>query len=163
MARNVDALFVPFAHDQIYSLHRFTKRLYLSVYMWIYVCISIYIKHDVSLYFLKSRIIAVPANVFCWLYPTMDKVYLILSWIHNSHDYLDCFMVPTVSHSPSSACTYIPRLPHGSDCFTVSSFCAYTHLGSRGHFGILMLLLSLKCFINNKHQGNSLSMLDHWL
>ena len=26
--------------------------------------------------------------------------------IHKSHDYLDCFTVPTVSQSPSSACTY---------------------------------------------------------
>ena len=38
-------------------------------------------KHDVSLCFLESRIIAVSANVFCWLYPTINKVYLILSYL----------------------------------------------------------------------------------
>ena len=37
-------------------------------------------KHDVSLCFLESRIIAVSANVFCGLYPTINKVYLILSY-----------------------------------------------------------------------------------
>ena len=38
-------------------------------------------KHDVSLCFLESRIIVVSANVFCWLYPTINKVYLILSYL----------------------------------------------------------------------------------
>ena len=38
-------------------------------------------KHDVSLCFLESRIIAVSANVFCLLYPTINKVYLILSYL----------------------------------------------------------------------------------
>ena len=38
--------------------------------------------------------------------------------------------------SPSSACIYIPRLFHSPDCFTVSTLCAYTHLGSRGYFRV---------------------------
>ena len=38
-------------------------------------------KNDVSLCFLESRIIAVSASVFCWLYPTINKVYLILSYL----------------------------------------------------------------------------------
>ena len=36
----------------------------------------------------------------------------------------------------SSACIYIPRLFHGPDCFTVSTLCTYTDLGSRGYFGV---------------------------
>ena len=44
-------------------------------------------KHDVSLCFLESRIIAVSANVFCWLYPTINKVYLILSYLILSMQY----------------------------------------------------------------------------
>ena len=42
-------------------------------------------KHDVSLCFLESRIIAASANVFCWLYPTINKVYLIWSYLILSH------------------------------------------------------------------------------
>ena len=53
---------------------------------------------------------------------------------HNSHDYLDCFTVPIVSQSPSSTRTYIQRLLH--NCFTVSTLCKYTDLGSRGYFGV---------------------------
>ena len=33
-----------------------------------------------SLYVIYSRTIASIANVFCWLYPTLNKVYLILSF-----------------------------------------------------------------------------------
>ena len=32
--------------------------------------------------------------------------------------------------------TYIPRLLHGPDCFTVSTLCTYTDLGSQGYLGI---------------------------
>ena len=35
-----------------------------------------------------------------------------------------------------SACTYIPWLFHSPDCFTVSTLCAYTDIGSRGYSGI---------------------------
>ena len=54
-------------------------------------------KYDVSLCFLKSRIIAVSANVFCWFYPTINKVYFILSYLifvsssqlrHNEPDFV---------------------------------------------------------------------------
>ena len=48
----------------------------------------------------------------------------------------DCFMGLTVSWSPSSACTYKPRLFHSPDSFTVSTLCTYNDLGSRGDFGV---------------------------
>ena len=51
-------------------------------------------------------------------------------------EYLDCFTGPTVSWSPSSLHTYIPRLFHGPDCFTVSTHCTYSDLGNRGYFGV---------------------------
>ena len=41
-----------------------------------------------------------------------------------------------VSGSPFSAGTYIPRLFHGPDCFTVSTLCTYTDLVSRGYYGV---------------------------
>ena len=47
---------------------------------------------------------------------------------NDSHHYLDCFMLPTVSQSPSSACIYIPRPLQGHNCFTVSSHCMYTDI-----------------------------------
>ena len=50
--------------------------------------------------------------------------------------YLDRFMVLNVSQSPSSAHTYLPRSHHCPDCFTVSTLCMYTGLGSRGYFCI---------------------------
>ena len=53
-----------------------------------------------------------------------------------SHEYLDCFTDLTVSWVPSSAHTCIPRLFHGSNCFTVSTCCTYTDLGSWGYFGV---------------------------
>ena len=59
-----------------------------------------------------------------------------LKKVHDSHDYVDCFTVLTVSQSPSSAHTYIPRLLHSPVCFTVSTLCIYTDLGSRGYLGI---------------------------
>ena len=42
----------------------------------------------------------------------------------------------TVSCFPSSAHTYRPRLFHGPDCFTVSTRCTYSDLGSRGYFSV---------------------------
>ena len=42
----------------------------------------------------------------------------------------------TISWSPSSACIYVPRLFDGPDCFTVSTLCTYTDLGTRGYFGV---------------------------
>ena len=42
----------------------------------------------------------------------------------------------TVSWSPSSVRTYIIRLFHGPECFTVSTLCTYTDLGSRGYFSV---------------------------
>ena len=54
--------------------------------------------------------------------------------IHNSHDYLYSFMVPTVSQSPFSASTSI--LLHGPKYFTVPTLCMYTDLVSWGYFGI---------------------------
>ena len=62
-----------------------------------------------------------------------------LEKIHNSHvemAYLDSFMVPTVSWSPSPACTYLPRLLQCPDCFTDSTLCTCTNLGSWGYFSI---------------------------
>ena len=53
-----------------------------------------------------------------------------------SHDYIDCFMVPTVSLYPPSAHTYIPRPLHGPDGFALSTLCMYTDLDSRWYFGI---------------------------
>ena len=55
---------------------------------------------------------------------------LVVAWngFHCSFSYLDCFMVLTVSRSPSwwtylSIATYLPRLLHSPDCFTVSTLC----------------------------------------
>ena len=39
-----------------------------------------------------------------------------------------------VSWPPFSTRTYIPRLLHSPNCFTVSTFCTYPNLGSRGCF-----------------------------
>ena len=44
-----------------------------------------------------------------------------IKWIQNNHYYLDCFMVMTVSQSPSSALTYIPTPLHDPDCLIVST------------------------------------------
>ena len=44
------------------------------------------------------------------------------------NNYLDCFMVPTFSQSPSFAYTYICRALHGPDCLAVSILCIYTDL-----------------------------------
>ena len=52
------------------------------------------------------------------------------------HGCLYCFTGLAVSWSPYSAHTYIPRLLHCSDCFTVSTRCTYTDLGSRWYFGV---------------------------
>ena len=51
----------------------------------------------------------------------------------------------TVSWSPSSAYTNIPRLFHGRDCFTISTLCTYTDIGSRGYFGVLRRSCSCCC------------------
>ena len=55
---------------------------------------------------------------------------------HVERAYIDCFTIPAVSQSPSSAHIYLPRPLHGPDCFTVSTLCIYTDLGSRGYSGI---------------------------
>ena len=67
--------------------------------------------------------------------------------IHNRHDYLNCFTVPTVSQSPYSACTHTPRPLHGSDCYTVSTLCPYTDLCSPLAFRCLTSLLLIKCVL----------------
>ena len=46
-------------------------------------------------------------------------------------------MVSTVSKSPSSARTYLPRPLHGPDCFTVSILLTHTVLGSWWYFDVL--------------------------
>ena len=56
--------------------------------------------------------------------------------IHNSHDYLNCFMVLTASWYPTSAHTCMSRPLYSPECFTVSNYCRYTDLGSRGYFDI---------------------------
>ena len=46
------------------------------------VCVCIFFSTWCAAMFLwRSRIIAVSANVFCCLYPTINKVYLILSYL----------------------------------------------------------------------------------
>ena len=52
---------------------------------------------------------------------------------------------PDCSQSPSSACTSLPRLFHSPDCFTVSTLCTYTDLGSIRVFQHLTSLLHF-CF-----------------
>ena len=57
---------------------------------------------------------------------------------------LDRFTVPTVSWSPPSPCTYLPRWLHGPDCFMVLTLCISCFyylvpnidLGCRGYFGV---------------------------
>ena len=59
--------------------------------------------------------------------------------IHGSHverAYKDRFGVPTVSRSPSSAHTYLPRPLHGPECVTVSTFCTYTDISIQVYFGV---------------------------
>ena len=43
-------------------------------------------------YVIYSRTIASIANVFCWLYPTLNKVYLILSYLILSYLILMCLV-----------------------------------------------------------------------
>ena len=65
--------------------------------------------------------------------------YTIIRVIHDSHEsfiYLDCFTVPTVSWSLSYTPTYLPRPLYRPDCFTVSTPCTYTVLGSWENFGV---------------------------
>ena len=55
MVRKVNALFVPFTHDQIYSLHRFTQTLvrrciYVDVCMYMHVYICMYVHVYVHVY-----------------------------------------------------------------------------------------------------------------
>ena len=57
----------------------------------------------------------------------------------NSHDYLDCFTVPAVSRSPSS---YILRLFHGPDCFSLNPL----HIQRYGQPMVLWRLTSLLCY-----------------
>ena len=66
---------------------------------------------------------------YYWKYITTTKP-------PESPEYLDCFTGLTASWFPSSACTYIPRLFHESDCFTVSTRCSYIDLGSWWYFGV---------------------------
>ena len=40
---------------------------------------------------------------------------------HVLRAYLDCFTIPTLSQSPSSAHTYLPRTLRTADCFAVSN------------------------------------------
>ena len=62
--------------------------------------------------------------------------------IHNHHITTTESWVPrllhrlTVSWFRSSLHTYIPRLFHGPDCFTVSTRCTHTDLDSRVYFGV---------------------------
>ena len=57
------------------------------------------------------------------------------------------FTIPTVSRSPPSAGTYLPRPLHGRDCFTVSILCTYTDLGNRRRFGVNVTLVSIRRYI----------------
>ena len=57
--------------------------IYIYIYIYIYVCVCVsifFITWCVAMFLWRSRIIAVSANVFCCLYPTINKVYLILSY-----------------------------------------------------------------------------------
>ena len=51
--------------------------------------------------------------------------------IHQDH-----FKVPTVSQSVSFAHSFLPRLLHGPDGFTVAALCTYTDLYSRWYFDV---------------------------
>ena len=63
--------------------------------------------------------------------------------IDDSSVYLDCFTRLPVSRSASCAHTFMPRLLHGSDCSTVSTFYADNDLGSRVYIGIYRF----SCFV----------------
>ena len=45
--------------------------------------------------------------------------------IHNSHIYIDCFTVPTLSQSPTSARTYAHRPLHGPACWGLNPLHVY--------------------------------------
>ena len=53
--------------------------IYICIYMC--VCMYIFITWCVAMFLWRSRIIAVSANVFCCLYPTINNIYLILSYL----------------------------------------------------------------------------------
>ena len=72
----------------------------------------------------------------CSVSPPDKKKHLPLEKIHDSHDYVDWFTVPTVSQSPSPVRTYITILRHGPDCFTVSTYSTNTNLDNKGYFGV---------------------------
>ena len=70
----------------------------------------------------------------------------------------------TVSWSPSSVHTYIPRLFHGPNCFPVSTRCTY--LGSRGYFGVhrrSCMKVILKLTLENGGWGVSYEIALRWM
>ena len=78
-------------------------------------------------------------------YRFISSISIIYGNTTQNHEYLDCFTGLTVSWSPSSAHTYIPRLFHGPDCVTVSTRCTYTDLGTAE--GISAFTVALVWFI----------------
>ena len=73
----------------------------------------------------------------------------------DSFIYLDCFMVPTVSQSPSSARAYLPRPLDGPNCFTVSTLCTFTDLGNQGYFQYVLILPMISTFLIYSYSGTS--------
>ena len=66
----------------MYSQTR-TKAWCVEIYIYMCVCVCIFFSTWCAAMFLwRSRIIAVSANVFCCLYPTINKVYLILFYLY---------------------------------------------------------------------------------
>ena len=93
-----------------------------------------------------------------------ELIHLPLEKRHNSHDYLECFTVLTVSQSPSSAHAYRPSLLCDPDCFIISALGIFADLGSWGYFGVLAILLCImhpfiKCLMSQDQHCN---MSLHW-
>ena len=87
---------------------------YIYVFIYICVCVCIFfITWCAAMFLWRSRIIAVSANVFfCCLYPTINKVYLILYLI------LICVMLHLATNS--NLCTH-------SSCIRFSFSCRFCY------------------------------------
>ena len=88
-----------------------------SVYVCVCVCVCAclcWISVDVVLllHVIYSRTIAPVANVFCWLYPTLNKIYLILSYLIKDLDPNDIYAKYMYHWNPIKTSKVIVRTPN---------------------------------------------------
>ena len=120
---------------------------------------------------LKSLLfwVAIDLDLQCQIWFKMSNCLVSpLLEIHNHHITSTEPSVPRLLHrpdfswSPSSVHTYIPRLFHGPDCFTVSTRCTHTDLGSRRYFGVYRLSCSFKNYGYKMSRRRCISRI-HWM